>query len=128
MITGIIELCRQGYYLIALLVCFCGIIAPAVFLLCAFYLGFAIVLKMRPPGLKLASTIARAVRPWNLIPVYSIATVVAVVKLEMLGSVAWQPGARYVLGVAVMSILCEQISNRQLAFEQLKKMGVMKKE
>jgi hypothetical protein len=46
----------------------------------------------------------------------------------MLGSVAWQPGARYVLGVAVMSILCEQISNRQIAVEQLKKMGVMKKE
>jgi len=46
----------------------------------------------------------------------------------MLGSVAWQPGARYVLGVAVMSILCEQISNRQIALEHLNKMGVMKKE
>jgi len=128
MITGIIELCRQGYFLIGLLVFFCGIIAPTVFLSCAFYLGFAIVLNLRPPGLKLVSTIAHAVRPWNLIPVYSVATVVAVVKLKMLGSVAWQPGARYVLGVAVMSILCEQISNRQIALEHLKKMGVMKKE
>jgi len=128
MITGVIELCRQGYFPIGLLVCFCGIIAPALFLFCAFYLGFAVVLNMRPPGLSFVTTIALAVRPWNLIPVYSIATVVAVVKLEMLGNVAWQPGARYILGVAVMSILCEQISNRQMAIEQLKKMGILKKE
>lgn len=124
MITGIIELFRQGYWLIGLLVSFCGIIAPAVFFLCAFYLGFALVLNLRPPGLKWAVLALRSVRPWNLIPVYSIATLVAVVKLKMLGEVNWQVGARFILGVAVMSILCEQFSVRQIANEQLREMGV----
>jgi len=124
MITGVIELWRQGYFFISLLVLFCAIIAPAVFLFCAFYLGFALALRMRPPGLALVSRVALAVRPWNLIPVYSIATVVAVVKLRMLGEVTWQPGARFVLAVAVMSVLCEQFSNRQIAYERLKELGV----
>jgi len=124
MITGIIELWKQGYFVIASLVCFSAIIAPAVYLSCVFYVGCILVLGLRLPGIKLAFSIGHAVNPWNLIPVYSIATVVSVVKLEMLGEVNWQPGARFVLGVAVMTMLCQQITHRQVALDRLKELGI----
>jgi len=124
MITGVIELWKQGYFMIALLVCFSAIIAPGIYLFCVSYLGCVLVLGLRLPGIKRVLTIGHAVAPWNLIPVYSIATVVSVVKLEMLGEVTWQPGARFVLGVAIMTMLCQQITHRQVAFERLKELGI----
>ena len=64
------------------------------------------------------------VNPWSLIPVYSIATFVPVVKLKMLGDVHWESGALFVLEVAIMSILSSQISAKQIALECLEEMGV----
>lgn len=124
MITGVLELWNQGYFLISLLVCFAGIIAPALYLSSVFYISLATVFRIKLPGLRRVFSLGRAVNPWNLIPVYSIATVVSVVKLKMLGEVHWEPGARFVLAVAVMSILCHQISDKQIALERLEEMGV----
>ena len=124
MITGVIELCRQGYFPIGLLVFFSAILAPALYLGCVFYIGCALVLRLRMPGIRRAFAIAHAVNPWNLIPVYSIATVVSVVKLRMLGEVSWQPGARFVLGVAIMTMLCQQITHKQVALDRLEEMGL----
>ncbi len=124
MITGVIELWNQGYFLIALLVCFAGIIAPALYLSSIFYISLATVFRIKLPGLRRVFSLGRAVNPWNLIPVYSIATVVSVVKLKMLGEVHWESGARFVLGVAIMSILSNQISDKQIALERLEEMGV----
>ncbi len=42
----------------------------------------------------------------------------------MLGEVHWESGARFVLGVAIMSILSNQISDKQIALERLEEMGV----
>jgi len=124
MITGVIELCRQGYFPIALLVCFAAIIAPAIYLSAVFYLTFATVFRVKLPGLLNVIRLGKVVSPWNLIPVYSIATVVSVVKLRMLGEVHWESGARFILGVAVMSILCHQVSDKEVALKRLEEMGL----
>jgi paraquat-inducible protein A len=124
MITGVIELWRQGYFMIAMLVCFAAIIAPAIYLSCVFYIGCVVVLGIRLPAIQLVFKIGRAVDPWNLIPVYSIATLVSVVKLQLLGQVHWEPGARFILSVAFISLLCHQISHKQVAVERLEEMGI----
>lgn len=124
MITGVIELWRQGYFMIAMLVCFAAIIAPAIYLSCVFYIGCVVVLGIRLPAIQLVFKLGRAVDPWNLIPVYSIATLVSVVKLQLLGQVHWEPGARFILSVAFISLLCHQISHKQVAVERLEEIGI----
>jgi paraquat-inducible protein A len=124
MITGVIELWRQGYFLIAILVFFAAIAAPAIYLSCVFYVGCVVVLGMKLPAIQWVFNLGRAVNPWNLIPVYSIATLVSVVKLQLLGEVHWEPGARFILAVALISLLCHQISDKQVAVERLEEMGI----
>lgn len=122
--TGVIELSEQGYLPIALLVFFAGILAPALYLSAICYVSTACSLGLRLPMLRKAFRLAQKLEPWNLIPVYSIATVVAVVKLKMLGEVEWQFGARWVLGVAVLSLFAGQTFHRRLVEERLESLGV----
>lgn len=124
MITGVIELWRQGYFMIAMLVCFAAVIAPAIYLSCVFYIGCVVVFGIRLPAIQWVFHLGRAVDPWNLIPVYSIATLVSVVKLQLLGRVHWEPGARFILAVALISLMCRQISHKQVAAEKLEGMGI----
>jgi len=123
-LTGVVQLCEQGYWPIALLVLFAGVIAPGLYLGSLFYISSACVLRLRFPRLAAVFRFSHAIAPWNLIPVYSVATVVAVVKLRMMGGVEWQPGARWILGVAVMSLLCGQSTEKQIVEESLEEMGV----
>jgi uncharacterized paraquat-inducible protein A len=46
---------------------------------------------------------------WNLVPVYAMATLVAVVKLDMLGKVEWQQGALWVVALSLCSLLMVQM-------------------
>ena len=124
MITGVIELSEQGYLPIALLVFFCGILAPALYLGAVCYVSTACVLGLRLPMLRFIFGAVRLLEPWNLIPVFAIATLVASVKLKMLGDVEWQMGARWVLGVSVLTIFCQQTFDRRLVEERLSAMGL----
>jgi len=67
--------------------------------------------------------LAELSEPWNLIPVYSIATVVSVVKLRMIGCVTWNFGARWVLGVAVLTLFVQQFFDRRMTARRLEALG-----
>jgi len=60
---------------------------------------------------------------WNLMPVYAVATVVAVVKLDMLGTVEWQQGALWVLALSVCSLLTLQFIDRNLLESRLQELA-----
>jgi len=124
MITGVIELSEQGYLPIAILVFFCGILAPALYLGAVCYVSTACALGLRLPMLRFVFEAVRLLEPWNLIPVFAIAALVASVKLKMLGTVEWQIGARWVLGVSVMTLFCEQVFDRRLVEERLNSMKI----
>jgi paraquat-inducible protein A len=122
--TGIFELCRQGYLPLALLVFFCAILAPSIYLFSVFYISTACVMKIRLPLLRLIFEMMKLVEPWNLIPVFTIATLVASVKLRMLGNVQWEIGSRWVLGVSVLTLFCEQVFDRHVAEQRLRILGI----
>lgn len=118
-VTGVFELFGQGYWPVAGLVCFAGILAPALHLGAVWYVASACCLHCRWPHLRKAVRFAEILEPWNLVPVYAIATVVAVVKLDMLGTVEWQQGALWVLALALCSLLAMQAFDRELIEERL---------
>lgn len=123
-ITGVQELVTQGYWPIGILVFLAGILAPALHLGSVAYVSTACCLNLPFPRLRDVIRLAEWAEPWNLMPVYSIATVVSVVKLRMLGGVEWEFGARWVLGVALFSLFAQQTFDRRLVEARLENMGV----
>jgi paraquat-inducible protein A len=122
-VTGVFGLFKQGYWPVAGLVLFAGIAGPALHLASVWYLLAACCLRLRWPGLRGAAKMAEALESWNLVPVYAIATVVAVVKLDMLGTVAWQKGALWVLALSLCSLLTMQFFDRHLVEDRLEALG-----
>ncbi len=117
--TGVFELVRQGYWPVALLVCFAGIVAPALHLGAVWYVTSACCLRVRWPYLRKAVRLVELMEPWNLVPVYVVAAVVAVVKLDMLGTVQWLQGAFWVLALSLCSLFTMQAFDRELVEERL---------
>ena len=124
-ITGIEELLRQGYWPIAVLVFVASMLAPALYLSSVAYVSAACSMKVRLPWLPQAMLLTEWTEPWNLIPVYSIATVVSVVKLRMIGGVSWNDGARWVLAVALLTLFAQQVFARRLVEHRLEAMGLV---
>ncbi len=118
-VTGVFNLFDQGYWPVASLVFFAGIAGPALYLVSVWYVSAACSLGRRWPGLPRAAHAAEVLESWNLVPVYAIATVVAVVKLDMLGTVNWQPGALWILALSLCSLLTVQFFDRELVEERL---------
>ena len=125
LITGIEELLRQGYWPIAALVFVASMLAPALYLASVSYVSAACTLRLRLPHLLVLFKVSELAEPWNLIPVYSIATVVSVVKLRMIGGVTWNDGARWVLGVAFLTLCAQQVFDRGLVEHRLEAMGAL---
>ncbi len=117
--TGIKELLRQGYWPIAILIFIASILAPAIYLTSVAYVSMACTLRLRLPHLFMLFRVSEWAEPWNLIPVYSIATVVSVVKLRMIGGVTWNDGARWVLAVALLTLFAQQVFDRRLVEHRL---------
>ena len=117
--SGVFELFHQGYWPVAALVCFAGMLAPALHLGAVWYVTAACCLRRRWPHLRKAVLFVEMLEPWNLVPVYAIATVVAVVKLDMLGTVYWQQGAIWILALSLCSLLAMQAFDLELVEERL---------
>jgi len=124
-VTGIWELFRQGYWPIAVLVCVASMLAPALYLSSVAYVSAACSMKLRLPRISQAMHLSEWTELWNLIPVYSIATVVSVVKLRMIGAVSWNDGARWVLAVALLTLFAQQMFERRLVEHRLEALGLV---
>lgn len=117
--TGVWNLVGQGYWPVASLVFFAGIAGPALHLSSVWYVAAACSLNQKWPWLRGAVKLAEVLESWNLVPVYAVATVVAVVKLDMLGTVAWQQGALWVVALSICSLFTTQFFHRDLVEEKL---------
>ena len=118
-VSGVLELARQGYGPVAALVCFAGIIAPALHLAAIWYVAGACTVRKRWPGVQRVAAWVELLEPWNLVPVFAIATIVAVVKLDMMGAVYWKVGALWILALSLCSLLAAQTFDRELVEERL---------
>ncbi len=122
-VTGVYGLYDQGYWPVAALVFFAGIAGPALHLAAVWYVLAACCLHLKLPFLTRAAKVAEVLETWNLVPVYAVATVVAVVKLDMLGAVAWQIGALWVLALSLCSLLTLQFFDHHLVEKRLEELA-----
>ena len=83
----------------------------------------ACCLARRWPELPRVLKAAKILESWNLVPVYALATLVAVVRLEMLGTVAWQRGAGWLLVVSLCAFFTGQLFDHRLVEERLEELG-----
>jgi len=118
-VSGVVELARQGYGPVAALVAFAAIIAPTLHLAAIWYVASACCLRRRWPAVHRVAVLVEMLEPWNLVPVFAIATVVAVVKLDMMGTVFWMAGALWILVLSLCSLCAAQAFDRELVEERL---------
>lgn len=108
-ITGVQGLVSQDYAPLAALVFFCAILAPALYLLLGSYVMTARCLGKHWPGDFRIYRLVAALAPWNLVPVFLVACLVAVVRLDLLGTVTWQKGVVFVVLLSVCCLILEQM-------------------
>jgi paraquat-inducible protein A len=108
-ITGVRGLIEQNYAPLAALVFFSAILAPALYLLMGIYVLTARCLgQVWPYDFKLYR-VMEWLAPWNLVPVFAVACLVAVVRLDLLGTVTWRTGAVFVVLLSLCCLLLEQL-------------------
>ena len=107
--TGVQGLISQGYAPLAVLVFFSAILAPALSLVLASYVLSARCLGLVWPGDFRLWRVVEWLAPWNLVPVFAVACLVAVVRLDLLGTVSWQQGAFFVVLLSACILALEQI-------------------
>lgn len=107
--TGVQGLISQDYVPLAALVFFCAILAPALYLLLGSYVMAARCLGKVWPGDFKIYRLVGALAPWNLVPVFLVACLVAVVRLDLLGTVTWERGVVFVVLLSVCCLILEQI-------------------
>ena len=98
----------QGREITAVLIAFCSVIAPAV------YIGFMLTVLIavrRPPAPQWAGTLLRwadAIRPWSMSEVMMLGILVALIKIAELATVT--PGIA-MFAVGVLMVLLTAIAN-----------------
>ena len=112
-ITGVVGLVRQGFWPVAMLVFFCAIAAPALHLAAVWYVAGSCCVGRRWPGVAAAARLGEVIAPWSLVPVFGIACGVAVVKLDMLGTVYWDAGIVWIALLGVCSLALAQLMDRE---------------
>ncbi|MFZ4116579.1 MAG: paraquat-inducible protein A [Chthoniobacterales bacterium] len=118
MITGVESLFSQGYWPLAILVFFSAIALPTLHLTLFWYLLGGCCLRRPWPGLKPTLSLVEILMPWNLIPVFAVGVMAAVVKLEQLGNIHWKTGALWIALLAIVSLVVVRFFDRTL-FEEI---------
>lgn len=108
-ITGVRGLIDQHYAPLAALVFFSAILAPGLSMVLACYVLSARCLGRVWPWDFRLWRVVEALAPWNLVPVFAVACMVAVVRLDLLGTVSWRMGALFVVLLSLCTLVLEQI-------------------
>jgi paraquat-inducible protein A len=122
-ITGVLGLMQQGFWPVAILVFFCSIAAPVIHLGTLWYVAGACALGIRLPMVHRAAHLAKEIAPWSLVPVFMIACFVAVVKLDMLGTVSWDTGIFWVSLLSICSLAIAQFIDHKWIAHRLEELA-----
>lgn len=122
-ITGVLQLGYQGYWPIAYLVFFSAIVAPVLYFSSILYVVCSCYLKRRLPYVKQVAEAVELINDWNLVPVFAIACLAAVVKLKTLGSIHWKSGMLWIVLLSLCSILLSHAFDKHLVDERLEEIS-----
>src|SRR5262247_2834397 len=78
--SGVEELHQQGFWPLALLVLFATVLAPAARLLLVAWVSAGILRGRRSRGLRRALRLAERLKPWAMLEVFLLGTIVAIIK------------------------------------------------
>ena len=118
-ITGVQGLAGQGYWPVAVLVFFCAVAAPFLYFAAVWYVAGSVCTGRCWPFAGLVARVAERVAPWSLVPVFAIACMVSVVKLDLLGTVTWEAGIWWIGLLAACSFALTQVFDREFAAKRL---------
>lgn len=115
LVTGVGELYQQGEWLLSLLVLFTAVLAPAIQLFLLLYIFVPLGLQRTFPGTRLAFRALQQLRHWNMIEVFMIGILVALVKLTQMATIV--PGVAmwsFMLLIFVMTAATASIDARRV--------------
>lgn len=112
-ITGVTGLVSQGFWPVAALVFFCSIAAPFLYFASVWYVSGSCATGRRWPRVRAVANIGEKLAPWSLVPVFMIACFVAVVKLDMLGTVYWDSGIVWIALLSICSLALGQVADAE---------------
>ena len=118
-LTGVQGLVRQGYWPVAAMVFFCAVAAPFLYFAAVWYVAGSVCTGRRWPLAGLVARAAERVAPWSLVPVFAIACLVSVVKLDLLGTVTWEAGIGWIALLAACSFALAQVFDREFVAKRL---------
>ena len=121
-ITGVTSLFAQGYWPLAFLVFFSAIALPTLHLGAFWYLLSGCCLKQRWIGIQRALSLVKTLTPWNLIPVFAVATMAAVVKLDQLGTIEWKAGALWIVALSISSLVAIRFFDEHMMSAAIKEL------
>jgi paraquat-inducible protein A len=103
LVSGCIELYRQGYLPLAALVFLSSVLAPAVRIAGLLYV--LVPLKLGRPPLQLVPVfrVVQVLEPWSMLEVFMLGVIVAVIKLSDLAEVALGTGLFAFMGLIIAS-------------------------
>lgn len=102
LMSGPIEMARQGFGVIAILVALASVIMPGIVLVCMALILYGASRDVMPMWVRPLLTWYEKLRPWSMIEVYVIGVLVAYTKLVDLALVTLQPGVFLLGGLMVM--------------------------
>lgn len=118
-ITGVMGLASQGFRFVAAIVFFCAIGAPFLYFCAVWYVSAACCLRRHLPMVDSVAIAAERLAPWSLVPIFALSCFVAVVKLDMLGTVTWQPGIFWVILLSLCCITMTRVFDQETVEENL---------
>jgi paraquat-inducible protein A len=101
--SGARALFRQGHWALAAIVLSTGIVLPFLQLAGVLYILLPLRLGVTPPGLAAACRWVRRIRPWVMVEIFLLGTLVSVVKLSHMARIV--PGAALFAFMALMFIV-----------------------
>jgi paraquat-inducible protein A len=118
LVTGIMQLFRQGMWEVALLVAVNTIIAPGLQLALFLYILLPLHFGRQAPGMFRAFRYLRLLQPWGMIEVFMLGVLVSIVKLGKMaqiipGAAAWSlMGLMFVLAAATAALDPHEVWDR----------------
>lgn len=119
LVTGVVELYRQGMTSLALLVLATGIVFPLVELAGLIYLLLPLKFDRTPWGMAGVFRVVRSLQPWGMTEVFLLGILVSLVKLASMATVI--PGAALFAFLALMFVVAATAAslNPDIVWERL---------
>jgi paraquat-inducible protein A len=120
--SGVRGLWNGGAQALALLICFTTIVAPLLTLSATIYVVLPLFAGWIPPAVASATRLVRAVSTWAMLDVFTLAVIVAIVKLGMMARIELREGAYAFAAMMVMMAATSASLDRRALWKRIEEL------